>query len=236
VQGGRPRERSDGPAEERSDDWPGRPGWQEKAGGKANGRGVRVFSGGFRRFEPPVMVGRMNTVDFIVGLQRKFTDAVGFLPRAAVEEFVAAGRFVVAQENDEDVGAVLWRPRLRCMPECASIVQAMVFLDAQRREHGRRLVDAVCSEAAVEGRLMVGCWCAADLAAVEFWESAGFRPVGLRPGGARRSRALILFRRSLLPGGGLPRRFFELPARAGWKARRVDRADYGPGSRSQGQE
>lgn len=178
----------------------------------------------------------MNNVDLLLELQRKFSDAVGFLPRAAVEEFVAAGRFVVAEENGEGCGGLLWRPSLRCMPECATIVQAMVFTDAQRREHGLRMVETCCRGAALAGRLMIACWCAGDLEAVDFWKSAGFVQVGFRPGGARRGRPLILFRRSLLPGGAWPMRFGVMPARAGWKARRIGGGDYGPGARSQGQE
>lgn len=178
----------------------------------------------------------MSDVEFLVALQRRFSDAVGFLPRAALEEFVSNRRYFLARENAEECGAILWRPRMRCLPEAATIVAAMVCQDVQRREHGLGLVRQVCVEAAGAGRLFVQAWCAADLEAVEFWRAAGFAPIGVRNGGNRRSREVVLFRRSLLPGGKMSQRFLELPPVAGWKARRLVGESYGPLFAPSGQE
>lgn len=136
---------------------------------------------------------------FLRDLQRRFSNQLGFLPGAALEEMRQSGRQFVGTENGEPAGYLTGWRRLKCQTAVAPIIQAAVAMDARRRRLGLALVEAFCQDAWVDGRLVVQCWCAADLEAVDFWDAAGFVQIGERePGNARRRRLLLL--RRPLPG------------------------------------
>lgn len=159
--------------------------------------------------------GRVTDLAFLVALQKRCTDEVGFLPRAASVELLEAGGVVIGRENGDEAGALLWRPTMRCQPGTASIVQAAVAMDAQRRRLGLEMVGKVCQLVAPVA-CVVQCWCAADLESNEFWRSAGFELVACREPENRRNRRLNLWR---IPLGECSRaRLLELPRRAGYRA------------------
>jgi hypothetical protein len=153
---------------------------------------------------------------FLRKLQRTYSNQLGFLPDAAVAECVDGGCVRMALENGDPCGYVLARRRLRCAPHVVPIVQAAVCLDARRRHHGLALVDAVCQDAWVDGRLIVQCWCRADLDAVSFWAAAGFELIAERDPRSARGKPLLLYRRAL---PGCPSNLLDVvPRRSGWRA------------------
>src|SRR5205823_1927664 len=128
---------------------------------------------------------------YVRALQRRFSAQLGCLPMAALEQYLAWGQVLVSIENDEAEGAIVFRPVLRCQPTTASIVQAAVCMDAQRRQHGLDLVSATLARLPTIVEL-VQCWCAEELEANSFWRAAGFRLVATRtPNNARRRRLLL---------------------------------------------
>jgi hypothetical protein len=153
---------------------------------------------------------------FVRSLQKRFSNQLGFLPNAAVDECIDGGCVRLATENDDPCGYVLSRRRLKCAPHVAPIVQAAVCLDARRRHHGLTLIESVCQDAWVDGKTIVQCWCRADLDAVDFWDAAGFDLVAERDPRSARGKPLLLFRRAL-PGCD-PASLSVLPRRSGWKA------------------
>lgn len=153
---------------------------------------------------------------FVRDLQRRFSNQLGFLPGAALDEMRAGGRQFVGTENGEPAGYLTGWRRLKCQPLVAPIIQAAVCLDARRRKLGLALVDAYSQDAWVDGRLAVQCWCAADLEACDFWAAAGFVLVGEREPENARKRRLLLYRRPL---PGCPEKLLrEPPRRAGHTA------------------
>ena len=68
---------------------------------------------------------------FVLDLQKKFSDALGFLPAAAVRNYVESGRVLIGKENDDHAGYVLGRGALRYDPRIAPITQAAVRMDAR---------------------------------------------------------------------------------------------------------
>lgn len=139
-------------------------------------------------------------LDYILGLARKHTDEIGFLPKATVEHYVRAGQVLLETENNEPCGFLIFGngwPRLK-------IYQACIQYDAQRRAHGLALVGRVIALASERGCDAVSLWCADDLPANEFWRAAGFQMLRSKPGGRRRGRDLNLWvywlPTNLLPG------------------------------------
>lgn len=153
---------------------------------------------------------------FVRDLQKKYSNQLGFLPFAAVDECIDGGCVRLATENNDPCGYVLARRRLRCAPHVCPIVQAAVCLDARRRRHGLALVEAVCQDAWVDGRTIVQCWCRDDLDAVDFWDAAGFDLIAERDPRSARGRPLLLFRKAL--PGCEPASLDVLPRRSGWTA------------------
>jgi hypothetical protein len=139
-------------------------------------------------------------LQYILSLARKHTDALGFIPRATVERYVEAGQALLARENEEPCGFLIFGngwPRLK-------IYQACIQYDAQRRQRGLQLVGQVIALASERGCDAVSLWCADDLPANDFWRAAGFQLLRSKPGGHRRGRQLNLWvywlPTNLLPG------------------------------------
>jgi ribosomal protein S18 acetylase RimI-like enzyme len=68
------------------------------------------------------------------------------------------------------------------------VYQVCIQYDAQRREHGMRLIRRLISKADVEGYEAISCYVADDIQANDFWQAAGFRKIGQREGGRKRAR------------------------------------------------
>ncbi len=128
-------------------------------------------------------------LDYVISLAKKHTDALGFLPRSTVERYVEAGQVLLARENDEPCGFLIFGngwPRLK-------IYQACVQYDAQRQAHGLQMVGRLIAQASERGYEAISLWCADDLPANEFWAAAGFQKLKTKAGGRRRGRRLNLW-------------------------------------------
>lgn len=178
----------------------------------------------FSRPAPPdgrsnVRIATPADLSFVKHLQKRFSNQLGFLPTAAIEWYLSAGRVTLVLENQEPAGYLLGRRRLRCLPAVVPITQAAVCFDAQRRAHGVELVNAAAAAAAADGRTMLQAWCRSDLEANDFWAAVGFTAIALRRPPTSRGLPLILWRRPLSTAA-FPS-LLHLPTAAGHQARRT---------------
>jgi N-acetylglutamate synthase-like GNAT family acetyltransferase len=150
---------------------------------------------------PPHLIRRATEDDdrYIISLAKRNTDALGFLPRPALDYYTLQGGVLIGEENADEAGFVVRRKVLSIDTRCSAILQACVQLDARRRALGLALVAQAAADAAAEGRSILQCWCAADLEANDFWRAAGFKAITTRPGGRARSRTHVLWRLPLHP-------------------------------------
>ena len=157
-------------------------------------------------------------VKFLEHLQRVYPNAIGFLPRMALDHYTAAGCAKIAIENGDPAGFILGSKRLRWQPLLRPIYQAAVAMDATRRHHGLALLAEIEAEARAAGQLGLQANCAAELEANEFWRAAGFIAIAcLTPPNARK-RDVICWRKPLATR--VPLWFSQLPQRAGRHAGR----------------
>lgn len=170
---------------------------------------------------PPRALAKATLADlrFVDNLQKRFGRSLGFLPRAAIEGHIELGNVTLARENDDHAGYLLVRPVLSWRPELASIVQAAVCMDAQRRQHGLALLLQVESEARSRGQVGLQANCAIGVEANEFWRAAGFKPIAHLTPNTKSGRHVICWRKPLVRS--LPTWFAELPRRAGHRAAHV---------------
>ena len=156
---------------------------------------------------------------FVDALQRRYSGALGFLPKIAIEQCTEQGAIKLAIENDEPAGYILSRRALAWCPQMRSITQAAVAMDAQRRHHGLALLASVESESRAAGILALQACCAVGLESNEFWAAAGYRPIAhLTPPNCR-GREIICWRKPLVTR--LPVWFAMMPRRAGHRAHRA---------------
>lgn len=133
------------------------------------------------KFPPPapVVCARSNDLSYVVALQKKHHQALGFLPRVALEQKIELGRIWLATENDEPAGFLhhgsLARPEVR-------IFQAAIQYDAQRRHLGFALVNDLIARARAAGAEAISLRCLSFLEANAFWSAAGFHLLAQEPG------------------------------------------------------
>ncbi len=127
------------------------------------------------------IVSRASDADlaYVVSLQKKNHEALGFIPRVALAEKIELGRIWLARENGEPAGflhhGTLARPEVR-------IFQAAIQYDARRRHHGLALVSNLLHRAQTAGARGVSLRCLDFLDANDFWTAAGFNLIGTEPG------------------------------------------------------
>lgn len=151
-------------------------------------------------------------------LQKKFGNSVGFFCRQALLWNLERGNAAIASENDEPAGYLLTRPALQWQPALASIFQACVQMDAQRRHHGVALLKAFEEKCRIRGSIAIQANCAIGVEANEFWRLAGFLPICHMTPHNVRGREVICWRKPL--STRLPAWFAFPPQRAGYGARR----------------
>jgi N-acetylglutamate synthase-like GNAT family acetyltransferase len=158
----------------------------------------------------------VKDLKFIDSLQHKFGKSLGFLPTAALVANLEQNNVDLCMENDEPAGYLLCRPRLAWQPLLASIVQAAVCMDAQRRHHGLALLLQVEARARDAGQVAIQANCAVGVEANEFWAAAGFKPIAHLTPATKSGREIICWRKPLQRS--LPAWFTLLPAKAGGRS------------------
>jgi hypothetical protein len=123
-------------------------------------------------------------------LANAFSNQLGMLPTPALAHYAQMGGVHRIYENAEPAGMVVGTLSMKGKPRTASIIQAAVQMDAQRRTHGATLVRHFEVLARLAGARAAICWCAADLEANSFWLACGWTLFGHRRGGNARGRLL----------------------------------------------
>jgi hypothetical protein len=143
-----------------------------------------------------VRIGTRDDIGFIDGLQKQYSKALGFFPRAQLEGYIDNGWVLIAEMNGVPVGYVASRDRYLKRDELGVIYQMCVSPSAQRGLVGATLIKAMFERSAYGCRLYC-CWCAQDLAANRFWESLGFVPIAFRGGSEKKSRVHIFWQKRI---------------------------------------
>lgn len=148
---------------------------------------------------PIVRAGSEADLNFVLHWMRKEHDALGFMPREAVQTKLARGDVVVATENGELAGYCLFGKSYAHARFIRPIFQACVDFDARRQKLGLELVGAVERDAVEQGQSLVRLWCRASLPANVFWKAAGYELAGQREGGAKRKTPCNLWVKRVRP-------------------------------------
>ena len=119
--------------------------------------------------------------DFITGLMRENTAALGFIPAPTVEQqYIAQGRYLLQSRRGLPVGYLL-----HGAPTAGgvlTIAQHVIEYDLRQNGHGMDLFRRLLARANGANCRAIRLKCADDLPSQAFWQAAGFQRIHtLRP-------------------------------------------------------
>lgn len=139
----------------------------------------------------------MQDAEFIIGLMRTATDALGFIPAPDIKRRWVARRQYILQldRHGRKRGYLLHGPPHADKP--LHINQAVIQHEHRLRGYATLALRELLERAHAAGSTEILLRCAADLEANAFWLSSGFTPYATLPGGKRRNRQIIAYRLKL---------------------------------------
>ena len=155
---------------------------------KVEADGLRTDRGG----------GATLTTSWIAGLMSKNTDALGFLPFAAIDRYVMSGQYVMqTDQHGNNIGYLL-----HGKPTPGSILtvaQHCIEEDKRFRGYGRDTFQELLSRAERANCRAIKVRCAADLPSNAFWLEMGFQIVRIDHRANRRNRDINVMLLDLWP-------------------------------------
>ena len=118
-------------------------------------------------------------LSYVVALQKRNGEAIGFIPRAALAEKIQRQQVLLVRENGDPAGFL--HHGSIAVPE-VRIFQAAIQYDVRRRHHGLALVNTMLGRATEAGAKAVSLRCLDFLDANDFWTASGFQLLGTEPG------------------------------------------------------
>lgn len=168
-----------------------------------------------------IRLARPRDLDTIIELQKRDSNKIGFLPVAAIEEYMQMRAVTTAVYRNGVIGYALGRPSLRYARWCRPITQLVVTAVHRRQGIGTALATAMIAAARADGMTAVQAWSRDDLDAAHLWRSLDFTAVASREPPTARGIPATLWR---LQTGVAPCPCFrDLPPVGGYRAGRLHR-------------
>jgi len=134
-----------------------------------------------------IRIAKPSDLTYIIALAAKNADALGFLTRAATENYIERRKVTLARENGDPCGFLLTSARDRAE---VRIFQACVQYDARGLRHGIAMLSGLITEAASHGAHQISLHCRDGLASNAFWQACGLHLTSIIPGGHTRRRVV----------------------------------------------
>lgn len=134
----------------------------------------------------------IEDLKYIVSLEHKNKESLGFLPRMAIEQRILKRTVVLGSLNGDPFGYLLYDQR----GNDVNILQACIQYDARRKLYGAAMYQW---SVAVWNAEFVRLKCAADLESNIFWKEMGLVCVAVVKGGSRRQRKINIWHHYITP-------------------------------------
>lgn len=118
-----------------------------------------------------IRIATAADVDFVVSLQRAWSNALGFLPRCAHERYIDAGHVLIAMENGQNAGFVNFTVTPKGL---VRIPQVAIHADLLRASIGSQLLRHLTIAARRGHCEAIRLTSRSDLAANLVWPTCGF--------------------------------------------------------------
>jgi len=141
----------------------------------------------------------MTDAEYIIGLMRTESNAVGFIPQNSIRTYwMKNGNYVLQYDrHGRRRGYILHGPARPGRP--LRIYQTVISYDHRLRGFGCLAVRTVIQRAKAAQSSRVLLRCATDLEANAFWLANGFTPLCCKPGGKKRGRMITTYALELTP-------------------------------------
>lgn len=130
--------------------------------------------------------------DFCEDLRRKEAYCLGFIPAESYPDAMRRHRLIIALENGEPAGFVLWAKRGSVL----RFHQTAVTHELRRLKHATSIVTAALNTAEGRAAKSIKLRVAEDLQANSFWKAIGFKIYTVVPGGKTWKRNINCYRLS----------------------------------------
>lgn len=145
-----------------------------------------------------IMHRPVDTPTYVDSLQRRENQSVGFLTRTALAEYHARTQIVLASENNDPCGYMIFydgRNGNRPVNHPAAIRLRQIAIDDRVRRiyHATGLISRLIYHAQANLFQRIELWCATDLDAMKFWRAIGFTEGRVRVGGNKDGRLHALW-------------------------------------------
>lgn len=133
----------------------------------------------------------MDDADFIIGLMKTETDALGFIPCTAIRSrWIPTARYIIQRDrHGRRRGYLLHGPARPGKP--LYVHQVCMEYDHRLRGYATLAVRELVRRAQFAEASEIRLRCAFDLDANLFWQACHFYATGIHPGGDRRNRLII---------------------------------------------
>ncbi len=136
----------------------------------------------------------MNDFEFIVGLMRDNYEAVGFLPRIAVSNYLTERSHVLIPNK----GYLLYEnPKPY---QILRIAQSCVDYDLRQRGYGQQMIAQVIADAEAHYVSAIRLRCAENLDANNFWAAMGFEKIRILSPDNQRHRRINVWQKTITAG------------------------------------
>ena len=115
-------------------------------------------------------------IKFVIGLQRRWANTVGFLPACAHERYIDAGHVLLVLENDEPAGFLNFTVTTKGL---LRLPQVAIHPDLLRTTLGSKIMRALIRTAERRNMGAIRLTSRADLQANLFWPTLGFKPTAI---------------------------------------------------------
>jgi len=132
-----------------------------------------------------ITLARPADWSYVLHLSQKHAEELGFIPAAAMQNYLHRGRVRLARENGDPVGFFL-HGGLHASQ--VRIFQACTQLDARGLKHGIALLSSLIADAAAQNCRFLSLHCRDGLESNGFWSACGFTSAGCYPGGKARGK------------------------------------------------
>lgn len=138
----------------------------------------------------------MTDLDFIIGLMKQDYEALGFIPRIGIEQYIQAGHYCLQTRQGIPVGYLLHgSSKSEIMP----ITQTIIDFDYREKRYGIDILSQVIERARQGNAKYIRVRCAKDLPSNDFWVHVGFKHVNTLYPNNKRKRAINVYYYSLYP-------------------------------------
>jgi len=126
-------------------------------------------------------------------LQKTHRDEIGSIPTPMLKKYADSQRLHTLFDAKTPLGYIIandtsFHPAHTLYPRQIRIYVAVIDSEIHRLKYGTQLVHHVQHLFHPGPITTIGCWCATDIAATNFWKALGFTPQRARIGGLKRER------------------------------------------------